>query len=199
MILFSLFSLEITSSVNSSSLYKLFHIQCFFVCRWWPKRNDSEFSAKCFNLDVEGLLSALWQLWANENPLKMMKNVFCFILNSFFVLFSLHPVLSWLFGYAEKQLDNKVKIHFKIYDAQTGQQIIAIHILPNISVNLDNQWMKFGQLVEYNVGNIFLQKSCRKCGMETSSRPLGLLGLIFKKVLYKVKISGQYLNLKIFR
>ena len=46
--------------------------------------------------------------------------------------------------------------------SQTGKQIIAIHILPNISRSKDNQAMKFGQLIKYNVGNIFPKKSCRK-------------------------------------
>ena len=32
--------------------------------------------------------------------------------------------------------------------------------------------MKFGQLIEYNKKNIFLQKLCRKWGRKTSSRPL---------------------------
>ena len=31
--------------------------------------------------------------------------------------------------------------------------------------------MKFGQLVEYNMRNIFLEKSHIKCGGETSPRP----------------------------
>ena len=35
-----------------------------------------------------------------------------------------------------------------------------------------NQTMKFGQLIEYNKKNIFLQKLCRKWGKETSSQPL---------------------------
>ena len=35
-----------------------------------------------------------------------------------------------------------------------------IHILPNISQSKGNQTMKFGQLIEYNKRNIFLQKSC---------------------------------------
>ena len=45
---------------------------------------------------------------------------------------------------------------------QPGSQTIAIHILPNISQSKDNQTMKFGQLIEYNNRNIFLQKLCRK-------------------------------------
>ena len=32
--------------------------------------------------------------------------------------------------------------------------------------------MKLGQLIDYNMGNIFLHKSYTKCGAETSPRPL---------------------------
>ena len=39
--------------------------------------------------------------------------------------------------------------------SQKGKQIIAIHMLPNISRSKDNQVIKFGQLVEYNMKNIF--------------------------------------------
>ena len=35
--------------------------------------------------------------------------------------------------------------------------------------------MKFGQVIEYNKRNIFLWKSCRKWGRETSSSPLFFL------------------------
>ena len=31
--------------------------------------------------------------------------------------------------------------------------------------------MKFGQLIEYNMRNIFLEQSCTKCGGETIHRP----------------------------
>ena len=31
--------------------------------------------------------------------------------------------------------------------------------------------MKFGQLIEYNMRNVFLEKSYTKCGGETSPRP----------------------------
>ena len=46
-----------------------------------------------------------------------------------------------------------------------------IHILPNISKNKDNQTMKFGQLIECNMTNTFLEKSYTKRGGETSPRP----------------------------
>ena len=42
----------------------------------------------------------------------------------------------------------------------------------NISWTKSNQTLKFGQVIVYNNGNVFLQKSCRKWGRETSSRPL---------------------------
>ena len=42
--------------------------------------------------------------------------------------------------------------------SQADKQIITIHILPNISRSKDNQTVKFGQLIEYNMGNIFLEK-----------------------------------------
>ena len=49
----------------------------------------------------------------------------------------------------------------KLVTLQTGQ-VITIHILPDVSRSKGNQAMKFGQLIEYNVRNIFLQKSCMK-------------------------------------
>ena len=41
--------------------------------------------------------------------------------------------------------------------AQPGKQTIAIHILPNISRSKDSRSMKFSQLIECNMGNIFLK------------------------------------------
>ena len=47
---------------------------------------------------------------------------------------------------------------------QLGKQIITKHILSNILRSKDNQTIKFGQLIEYNMRNIFLEKSYTKCG-----------------------------------
>ena len=52
-----------------------------------------------------------------------------------------------------------------------GQQLTTTHILPNISRSKDNQALKFGQLIEYNMRNIFLEKSYAKCDREASPRP----------------------------
>ena len=46
--------------------------------------------------------------------------------------------------------------------SQPGLQTIAKHILPNISQSNGNQTIKFGQLIEYNKRNIFVQKLCGK-------------------------------------
>ena len=56
--------------------------------------------------------------------------------------------------------------------SQPGSQTIAIHIFPNISRSKDNQPMKFGQLIEYNMRNTFVEKSYAKCAVETIPRPL---------------------------
>ena len=47
--------------------------------------------------------------------------------------------------------------------SQPGKQTIAIHILTSASTGKWNQAMKFGQLTEYNMRNIFLEKSYTKC------------------------------------
>ena len=52
--------------------------------------------------------------------------------------------------------------------SQSGLQTIAIHMMPNISQSKGNQAMKFGQVIEYNKIDIFLQKLCGKWGKETS-------------------------------
>ena len=43
-------------------------------------------------------------------------------------------------------------------------------MLPNISRIKGNQTVKFGQLIEYNMRNIFLEKSYTECGGETILR-----------------------------
>ena len=55
--------------------------------------------------------------------------------------------------------------------SQPGIQTIAIRILPNISRSKGNQTMKFGQLIEYILINIFLEKSCKNCAEGTIPKP----------------------------
>ena len=58
-------------------------------------------------------------------------------------------------------LIRKIKLVSKLMTSQPGKQTIAIHILPNISISKGYQRMKFYQLIEYNMTNIFLGKSCQ--------------------------------------
>ena len=67
--------------------------------------------------------------------------------------------------------------------SQPALQTIAIHILPNILQSRCNQTIKFGQLVEYNKRNIFLQKLCGKRGKKTIYRPLKKLDKRWKQVV----------------
>ena len=43
--------------------------------------------------------------------------------------------------------------------AQPEKQTTTMHIFPNFSRSEGNQSMKFGQLIEYNMRNIFLEIS----------------------------------------
>ena len=98
-----------------------------------------------------------------------MNNAFYFILKALFVLEIIHFCCD-----------------SKFMTSQTWQQLIKIHILPNISRNKDTQTMKFGQLIKYSVGNIFLQKSCIKRGKQGKVQDHFLL---FKKA--KSNWSGK--------
>ena len=55
--------------------------------------------------------------------------------------------------------------------SQTGNQTIAIQILPDILRCKSNQTMELCQLIEYSMTNIFLEKSCSKCDGESTPRP----------------------------
>ena len=68
-------------------------------------------------------------------------------------------------------LINKVRLLSKFMTSQFGKQTIAIHILSNISRSKGNHTMKFRQLIEYNMRNIFLEKSYTKCCGEIILRP----------------------------
>ena len=54
---------------------------------------------------------------------------------------------------------------------ETGQQVITTDILPNIWRSRDKKTMKFGQVIENNIRNIFLEKPYTKYGGKASSRP----------------------------
>ena len=45
--------------------------------------------------------------------------------------------------------------------SQTGKQTIKIHTQPNISRSIDHRTMKFGQLIKYNMKNIFMKNNAQ--------------------------------------
>ena len=55
--------------------------------------------------------------------------------------------------------------------SQPGKQRFGIHILYNISRSKDNQAMKSGQLLEYNMRKIFHEKSYTKCSGKSIPKP----------------------------
>ena len=81
--------------------------------------------------------------------------------------------------------------------SQAGQQVITIHMLPNISRSKDNQATKFGQLIEYNVSNnvrnFFFENYA-----EDEARLVPGSFFFLKKALYKRKASSQQLRFSIF-
>ena len=60
-----------------------------------------------------------------------------------------------------------------------------MHILPDMSKSKDNQTTKFGPLIEYNMKNITVEKSCTKCGGKTCPRN------IFKKSKFSMSLDQQ--------
>ena len=59
-------------------------------------------------------------------------------------------------------LIRKLKLTLKFMTSQTGKQIIARHKLLNMSKTKGSQAMQLTQLIEYNMINIFLQKTMLK-------------------------------------
>ena len=74
-----------------------------------------------------------------------------------------------------------------------------MHILPNILKCKGNQTTKFGQLIECNMWNIFLEKSYKKCDGKTIPRPFPekLKLSVSLDQLYKVFYSFFWLYAKL--
>ena len=109
------------------------------------------------------------QFFANEIILKMMKIAFCFTSEDLFVL-KIFKFLSWLFGHVAKRLNKKDKVNFKSYDVTTWLANNCNTHIAQSSGSKGNHAMKFGQLIDCNMRNIFLEKWYTTCGLETSPR-----------------------------
>ena len=86
-----------------------------------------------------------------------------------------------------------------MYDI-TIWEIVAIHILTNISRGKGNQTMKFGQLLEYKMSNIFREKLCIKCGGDTIPRSFSTKSKLYisldqySRVLYNLFLLNAKLR-----
>ena len=74
-------------------------------------------------------------------------------------------------GHIRNGLLRKNSLISKFMMSQPGRQTIAIQILPNISKCKSNQTMKFGQLIKYNMNDIFPENLYTKYGREATTRP----------------------------
>ena len=63
--------------------------------------------------------------------------------------------------------------------SKTGKETITIHMLLDISRNKGTQTMKFGQLIEYNMGHNFLEKSGTKYGGKAIPKPFSKIQNIY--------------------
>ena len=103
---------------------------------------------------IKGALSGLKRFLATESPLKMMKTAFYFTLKSLFVLRYLNFCLDFR--------------SCMTHDRNVWRRNLGNKQLQCIYCQIS---MKFGQLIEYNTRNIFLEKSHTKCCGETIPRP----------------------------
>ena len=69
--------------------------------------------------------------------------------------------------------------------SRSGKQAIAIHVLSNILRSKGNRTITFGQLIEHNMRNIFLEKSYTKFGGETSPKAF------FKKSQLNISLDQE--------
>ena len=95
--------------------------------------------------------------------------------NSYFLLKAL-LVLSGFLVMQKNIFIRKLWLISKFMTSEAGQQIISIHLLPNVSRSKGKQTTIFCQLIEYNMGNNVLEKSYTKL-FKKIQRSLELLSL----------------------
>ena len=107
-----------------------------------------------------------WKSYKND------EKCFLFHLKSFFRSQDIKPFVKTFWSCRKECLIRKIRLTSKLMTSQPGLETVTIHIFPNTSQSEGNQTMKYGQLIEYNKRNIFLQKLCGKWDRETSSSSL---------------------------
>ena len=129
---------------------------------------------------LKGTLSGLRQYLAAESPLKMMKNA----LYSRQKVFSFSRYLSFCFEFFNG-LIRKIRLISNFMASHPEWKTIVIHIMTIIWRIKGNQTITFGQLIGYNLRNIFLEKPYTKFGGETSPRPF------FEKLKFTISLNQK--------
>ena len=115
--------------------------------------------------------SQVWDnFWQLKTLWKWWKRIFVSPQKLFLFSRYLGFCLDFLVIY-QNSLIRKIRLISNFTTPQSGLRAIVIHILPNISRSKGNQAIKFSQLIECSMRNIFLEKSYTKCDGETSPRP----------------------------
>ena len=91
-------------------------------------------------------------------------------------------------------LIRKIRLISKFMTSQLEKQTIAIYILPNISRAKGIKIITLGQLIQYNMRNIFLEKSYIKCGGETICRPFFKNSKLSMYLDQESKVSHSFLH-----
>ena len=103
-------------------------------------------------LTLKAYFQVRYNFWQLKTRYQMTKNNFFFHLKS---SFRSHNIYTFVWNF---WTGRKIKLISKFMASQLGKQIIAIHIFPSSSRSKGNQTIKFGQLIEYNMTNIFSWK-----------------------------------------
>ena len=98
--------------------------------------------------------------------------------------------LDFLFMY-QNSLIKKIRLTSNFLTSQPREQTIVIYILPNISRSKGNQTMKFGQLIECNIRNIFLEKSYIHKSLDQYSK------VLYSLFLFYPRLRAKYIETKL--
>ena len=143
-----------------------------------PITYSNSFKIKC-------TFSGLRQFLATERSLQIMKMLFIPSLK----LFSFSKYLNFCLDFLVKQKNGLIRIRRLTSKFMTSQpEKKHFQYTYDISRSKENRAMKFGHLIEYNMRNIFLKKSCSKCSGETIpiiSRPF------CKKLKSRISLDQQ--------
>ena len=134
-------------------------------------------SQMCLKLTFDSHLPRKYVFLLQWQPLKNDEKCFLFHPKSFFRSQDIKIFVLSFLSSGKDGLIRNISLIWKFVTSQPFQQTITVHILPNISRSKNSQTI-----------NIFLRKSCRNWGRETSFSHL----FIFKKALDEYKLYSKW-------